>query len=121
MRHMLMPVVKHMKWPMRAGAFFVNFMHHLAAFFAWIWMFLHTGAAFAQAGWQASRLWETRIISDIWGRGFASFQDVGTMGFRKILALACIPAMIIAIRNSYLAYEQFHAWVHRPRAGNPEV
>jgi len=40
------------------------------------------------------------------------FSLAGGLEWQKILGLALIPACLLAMRNAYNAYEQFHAWVH---------
>jgi hypothetical protein len=112
MRLLLRPFGHLFRWPLRISVFLVRFMHHLAAFFAWIWMFVHVIGTMAQAGLQAGRLWETRVLMDIWEQGTRYFSDAGGLGWQKILAFALIPALLLALRNAYLAYEQFHAWLH---------
>jgi hypothetical protein len=112
MRALLRPFAHHLRWPVRIGVFFVHLLHHLAAFFAWIWMMVHVAGTAAQAGLQASKLWETRVLGDIWGQGLQYFSVAGGFGWQKILALALIPASLVALRNAYRAYEQFHYWVH---------
>lgn len=123
MRALLKPVVHLLKWPVRAGAFVVGFMHHLAAFFAWIWMGVHVVGTLAQAGLQAGRLWETRILEDVWRDGLAYFTAAGGLEWKKIAALALVPACAVALRNAWAAYEQLHAWVHEHRhhASQPPV
>lgn len=122
MRKLLQPIIHLMKWPVRLGAFIVHLMHHLAAFFAWIWMAIHVVGSLAQAGLQAGKLWETRLIEEVWRDGLAYFTAAGGVGWQKIFALALIPACVVAVRNAYLAYEQLHAWVHdhrHPGAAKP--
>ena len=111
MRAVLRPYVQHMKWPMRAAAFIVHLMHQLAAFFAWIWMFVHMIGTFAQAGLHATKIWETRVLDDIWAHGLQFLSSAGR-GWQGVLAVAVIPAFLVAVRNAYATYEQFHAWVH---------
>lgn len=111
MRSMFRPYVHHMKWPIRLAAFIVHLMHQLAAFFAWIWMFVHMIGTLAQAGLQANKIWEMRVLDDIWAQGVRYFSSVGG-GWQKILAIALIPAFLVALRNAYATYDQFRAWVH---------
>jgi hypothetical protein len=103
----------------RITAFLVHLMHHLAAFFAWIWMLVHVVASMAQAGLQAGKLWEMRVLEDVWRQGVSYFSLAGGLEWQKILGLALIPAVLLALRNSYLAYEQLHAWVHEHRHVEP--
>ena len=56
MRALFRPIAHLLKWPVRIGVFIVQFMHHLAAFFAWIWMSVNVIGALAQAGWQVNKL-----------------------------------------------------------------
>ena len=48
----------------------------------------------AQAGLQASKLWEMRVIEDIWRQGMQYFSLAGGLGWEKILALALITAWV---------------------------
>ena len=116
MRLMLRPFVHLLRWPVRIGAFFLHLMHHLAAFFAWIWMLVHVVCSVAQAGLQAGKLWGMRVLEDIWHQGVLYFTLAGGLEWQKIAGLALIPACALALRNAYLAYEQLHAWVHEHRA-----
>jgi hypothetical protein len=115
MRSMLRPLAGHLKWPMRIGAFVAHFMHHTAAFFAWVWMSVHVVGTVAQAGLQANKLWEMRVLDDIWREGIGYFATAGGSGWQKILGIALIPAVLVALRNAYLSYEQFRTWVHDHR------
>jgi hypothetical protein len=115
MRKMLRPLVGHLKWPMRIGAFVAHLMHQTAAFFAWVWMSVHVVGTVAQAGLQANRLFEMKVLDDIWREGIGYFAIAGGTGWQKILGIALIPAVIVALRNAYLSYEQFRIWVHDHR------
>lgn len=95
-------------------------MHHLAAFFAWASMGLHVATPLAQAGWQANKIWDSSMLTDISSQGLVYFTAAGGVDWQKILALALIPAVVVAVRNAYLAYEQLHAWVHDHRHPKPE-
>jgi len=118
MRTLLRPISHLLRWPVRISVFLVHLMHHLAAFFAWIWMLVHVVGTMAQAGLQAGKLWETRVLEDIWGQGLAYFSGAGGLGWQKIFALALVPALLLALRNAYLAYESFHAWVHEHKGAS---
>ena len=115
MRDFLRPIVHLLKWPVRIGAFLGHLMHQTAAFFAWIWMLVHVVGTLAQAGLQANKLWELRVLEDIWREGMSYFSMAGGLGWQKILGLALIPAVLVAVRNAYVAYEQLRAWVHDHR------
>jgi hypothetical protein len=124
MRAFFRPFVHVLKWPVRIGVFVIQLLHHMAAFFAWIWMFVNVIGALAQAGLQANKLWELRVIEDIWKEGMHYFSMAGGVQWQKILALALIPACILAWRNAYATFEQFHGWVHEHRHavhGGPDV
>ena len=116
MRALLRPFILHLRWPIRIAVFIAHLMHHLAAFFAWIWMLVHVVGSMATAGLQASKLWEMRVVEDVWRDGIQYFSLAGGVGWQKILGLALIPACLLAFRNAYLAYEQLHAWVHEHKA-----
>lgn len=115
MRALLRPLAGFLRWPIRVGAFLLHLMHHLAAFFAWIWMAVHVVGAVATAGLQANKLWEARVLEEIWKEGIQYFSAAGGLGWQKILAVALIPALLVAVKNAYDAYEVFHAWVHEHR------
>lgn len=124
MRYVIRPFAHHLKWPIRILAFVVHLMHHLAAFFAWAWMLVHIAGTLAQAGLHAGKLWETQVLSEIWRDGVSYFTTAGGMEWQKVLALAVVPAFVVALRNAWAAYEQFRAWVHdhhhpHPHADNP--
>ena len=113
MRLLLRPLGHLFRRPVRISVFVVHLTHHLAAFFAWIWMLVHVVGAVAQAGLQAGRLWETRVLTDVWEQGTRYFSVAGGLGWQKILGLAFVPALLLALRNAYQAYEQFNAWLHQ--------
>ena len=115
MRALLRPIVHLLKWPVRVGVFLGHLMHQTAAFFAWIWMFVHVVGTVAQAGLQANKLWELRVLEDIWREGMSYFSSAGGLEWQKILAVALIPAVVVALRNAYVAYEQLRSWVHDHR------
>ena len=50
MRLLLRPLGHLFRRPVRISVFVVHLTHHLAAFFAWIWMLMHVVDAVAQAG-----------------------------------------------------------------------
>lgn len=116
MRHVIRPIVHHFKWPIRILAFLVHMMHHLAAFFAWAWMLVHMAGTFAQAGLHAGEIWKTGVLENIARDGFTYFTTAGGLEWKKVLALAVVPAFLVALRNAWNAYEQVHAWVHEHRA-----
>jgi hypothetical protein len=74
---------------------------------------VHVVDTVAQAGLQAGRLWELRVLTDIWEQGTRYFRAAGGLGWQKILDLALVPAPLLALRNAYLANEQFNAWLHQ--------
>lgn len=115
MRQIMMPMVRHMKWPVRIAAFFVHLAHHTAAFFAWIWMLVNVVGTAAQAGLQANRLWETNLLMDVWREGLAYFTNAGGAGWQKLVAVALIPASVVAARNAVTAYDQFKRWAQGER------
>lgn len=94
MRALLRPIVHLLRWPVRITAFVVHLMHHLAAFFAWIWMLVHVVASMAQAGLQAGKLWEMRVLEEIWRQEVSYFSLAGGLEWQKILGLALIPAVL---------------------------
>ena len=100
MRLLLRPFGHLFRWPVRISVFVVHLTHHLAAFFAWIWMLVHVVGAVAQAGLQAGRLWETRVLTDVWEQGTRYFSGAGGLGWQKILGLAFVPALPLA-SNAY--------------------
>jgi hypothetical protein len=120
MRALFQPLVHHLKWPVRIGAFIVHFLHHLGAFFAWIWMLVHMIGSLAQAGLQVSKVWEMRLFEDFWKEGLRYFSSAGGIEWHKIFGFALIPACLVALRNSYLTYEQFRGWVKDHKAAQSE-
>ena len=93
MRALLRPFGHLFRWPVRISVFLVHLLHHLAAFFARIWMLVHVAGAVAQAGLQAGRLWEARVLTDAWEQGTRYFSVAGGLGWQRILAFALIPAL----------------------------
>lgn len=117
MRHIIRPIAHHLKWPIRIAAFIVHLMHHLAAFFAWGWMLIHIVGTLAQAGLHAGTIWETGVVAQIWREGLSYFTTAGGIEWKKIMAIAVVPAFLVAVRNAWAASENFRHWVHdhRPR------
>ena len=115
LRSALRPLIGFLKWPVRIAVFLAHLMHQTAAFFAWIWMIVHLAGTAAQAGLQANKLWEMRVLDDIWRDGIGYFSMAGGADWQKILGVALIPAVLVALRNAYVAYEQLRAWVHEHR------
>src|SRR6516225_6920675 len=74
MRLLLRPLGHLFRRPVRISVFVVHLTHHLAAFFAWIWMLVHVVGAVAQAGLQAGRLSETRVLTDVGEQGTRYFS-----------------------------------------------
>lgn len=118
MRHIIRPYAHHFKWPIRIAAFIVHLMHHLAAFFAWAWMLVHVTGTLAQAGLHAGKIWELGVLAQIWRDGFAYFTAAGGLQWQRILAIAVVPAFLVAVRNAWSASEQFRHWAHEHRPGS---
>ncbi|MBL8564500.1 MAG: hypothetical protein JNM89_02145 [Hyphomicrobiaceae bacterium] len=115
MRHVIRPFIHHFKWPIRVLAFAVHLMHQLAAFFAWAWMLVHMAATVAQAGLHANEIFETRVVAELVRDGMGYFASAGGLEWKKIMALAVVPAFLVALRNAWKAYEQVREWVHAHR------
>lgn len=115
MRVLLKPMMPHLKWPLRVGVFLAHLMHHTAAFFAWIWMLVQVIGTTAQAGLHVTKIWEAQVLSEIWRDGIGYFSLAGGSDWKRLFAIALIPAALVAFRNAIVAYESLHAWVHEHR------
>jgi hypothetical protein len=96
-RELLRPFPHPFRWPLRISVFLVHFLHHLAAFFAWICMLVHVAGAVAQAGLQAGRRWEARLLTDIWKEsaiaspGLAGNGSSASRSFRRCGSRSAMP------------------------------
>lgn len=88
------------QWPLAAGIFAVQLLHHTAAFFAWIWLALHVVFPTVTAGLSVAKIWTeaARYLSD------------GTLHWRGLLASALIPGLLVALRQAAYSVKQL-----RPR------
>jgi phospholipase C len=92
-----------LKWPVRTGRFVATVLHQTAGFFGWAWIVFALIGSIGQAGFHMSKLWEY---------GVAYLAGVGGSDWERLLALAVVPALLIAIWNAKRAYRRLHSMVH---------
>ena len=87
-----------LKWPVRASAFVAHFLHHTLAFFVWASLIAHFVIPVVGAGFN------TRQIS----QEARNFLNEGRVSWRGVIAVALVPAVLVALRQAYLSWENLH-------------
>ena len=92
------------QWTIRAYEGITTFFHSLLWFTGFLFLTGHVAATVVQAGYHLSNVWSNadRIVA----------FDLGHMGWQELLALASIPAGLMALYSMYTAYERWHVWAH---------
>jgi hypothetical protein len=89
------------KWPVRTCRFLATLLQQTAGFCGWIWILFALIGNLGQAGSHVSKLREA---------GLDYLLDVGgKLDWKYLLAVAAIPALLIALWNAKRAYRRLHA------------
>lgn len=108
---MLRAQALRLKWPVQVSVFVTHFLHHALAFFVWASLILHVAIPMAAAGMNVHQITQE-------GRKFLS---EGRVSWRSVIAIALIPAVLVAARQAYLSWEgvrdRLHARGYAPDHG----
>ena len=96
MRHWWHAQVHRLKWPVQASVFVAHFLHHTLAFFVWASLILHVAIPMVGAGLNIHQISQE-------ARKFLSGD--GNVSWGVVIALALIPAVLLALRQAYLSWE----------------
>ena len=96
MRHWWHAHVHQLKWPVQTSVFVAHFLHHTLAFFVWASLILHVAIPMVGAGLNIHQISQE-------ARKFLS-RD-GNVSWGVVIALALIPAVLLALRQAYLSWE----------------
>ena len=97
-----------LKWPARAGLFLARLVHHTLACLVWTSLILHVAVPMVGAALN---------IHQISREGRTLFTD-NRVSWRLALAVALMPAVLVALRQAYLSWEPLRAWL-RSRGYGP--
>jgi hypothetical protein len=90
-----------LKWPVRTGRFVATLLQQTAGFCGWVWILLALVGSLGEAGSQVAALRKV---------GLEYLIDVGgAADWRYLLAVAAVPALLIALWNAKRAYGRLHA------------
>jgi len=88
--------VFRLKWPVQAGVFVAHFLHHTLAFFVWASLLLHVAIPMIGAGFNLHQISEEA----------RRFLAEGRISWRGVIAVALVPAVLVALRQAYLSWEE---------------
>ena len=88
-------------WPVQASVFVAHFLHQTLAFFVWASLFLHVAIPVIGAGFNIRQISaeSRRFLID------------GRVSWRMVLAVALVPAVLVALRQAYLSWEDLRRWL----------
>jgi hypothetical protein len=92
---MLRAQIPRLKWPVQASVFVAHFLHHTLAFFVWASLILHVAIPMVGAGLNVS------LIS----KEARKFAGESKVNWGAVIAVALIPAVLVALRQAYLSWE----------------
>src|SRR5256885_4680788 len=95
---MLSALVSRLKWPVRVSVFVAHFVHHTLAFFVWASLILHLAIPAIGAGFNMRQI----------SQEARNFLSEGRVGWRGVIAIALVPAVLVALRQAYLSWESIH-------------
>jgi hypothetical protein len=98
---MVQQLVRWLKRPLQIGVFIAHFCHHTLAFFVWASLLLHVVLPMISAGSSA------RFVSSESQR----FSMGDRFTWRSMIAVALVPATLIALRQAYLSWEDLRGWL----------
>ena len=101
MRRLLRSQIQRLKWPVQASVFVAHFLHHTLAYVVWASLLFHVAIPMIGAGFNVRQISEE-------GRRFSA---EGQVTWRVILAAALVPAVLVALRQAYLSWEDLSAWL----------
>ena len=90
-----------LKWPVRTSRFVATLLQQTAGFCGWVWILFALVGNLGEAGSQLATLRKV---------GLDYLIDVGgAADWRYLLAVAAVPALLIALWNAKRAYRRLHA------------
>jgi hypothetical protein len=95
MRHWWHAQVHRLKWPVQASVFVAHFLHHTLAFFVWASLIAHVAIPMIGAGLNMRQISEEA----------RKFLAEGRVSWRAVIAVALVPAVLVALRQAYLSWE----------------
>jgi hypothetical protein len=95
MRHWWHTYVPRLKWPVQASVFVAHFVHHTLAFVVWASLILHVAIPAVGAGLNIRQI----------SQATRKFLSDGQVSWPVVIALALIPAVLVALRQAYLSWE----------------
>jgi hypothetical protein len=95
---MLRTRVQSLKWPVQASVFVTHFLHHTLAFFVWASLILHVAIPMIGAGLNVHQI----------SQEARNFLNEGSVSWRGVIAVALVPAVLVALRQAYLSWEGLH-------------
>ena len=95
MRHWWHAQVHRLKWPVQASVFVAHFLHHTLAFFVWASLIAHVAIPMIGAGLNMRQISEEA----------RKFLAEGRVSWRGVIAVALVPAVLVALRQAYLSWE----------------
>jgi uncharacterized membrane protein YidH (DUF202 family) len=101
MRRWLRSQVPRLKWPVQSSVFVAHFLHHTLAYVVWASLLVRVAIPMIGAGFNVRQISEE-------GRRFSA---EGQVSWRVILAAALVPAVLVALRQAYLSWEDLSAWL----------
>jgi hypothetical protein len=92
------------QWSIRLYEGVTTFLHGLLWFTGLLFLAGHIAASAVQVGYHLTNVWShaDQIVA----------LDLGHMGWQELLALASIPAGVMALYSMYTAYERWRVWAH---------
>lgn len=97
-----------LKWPVRACRFVAGLLQQTAGFCGWVWIGLALIGNLGEAGSQVATLRKV---------GLEYLIDIGGADWRYLLAIAAMPALLVALWNAKRAYRRLHAMAQERMAG----
>jgi len=92
---MLRAQALRLKWPVQVSVFVTHFLHHTLAFFVWASLILHVAIPMAAAGMNVHQI----------AQEARNFLNEGRVSWRSVIAIALVPAVLVAVRQAYLSWE----------------
>ncbi len=89
-----------LRWPIPTCRFLASLLQQTAGFCGWIWILFALAGNLGEAGSQVAALRKV---------GLEYLIDVGGADWRYLLAVAAVPALLLALWNAKRAYRRLHA------------
>jgi len=102
-----------MQWSIRLYEGVTTFVHRVLWFTGLLFVSGHVAATAVQTGYHLTNVWShaDQIMA----------LDLAQMGWQELLALASIPAGLMALYSMYTAYERWRLWAHHGHHCDPAL